>query len=223
VEELIRGAYIQYATGRDPSSPRVLGGPDWLRSDRYIIDAKPEESQSQGMMMGPMLQTLLEDRFKLKVHRESREVPVYALTVAKNGPRLSPFQKGSCTPVEFGTVPRPRPADACRVMVGRGTLTAQGSTVSALSKLLFLVMDRPVLDKTGISGLFDFHLEFVSDEHTPYLDPKGDPAFPADTPADDPGPSIFAVLQKQYGLKLEPTKGPRDFLVIDHAERPSEN
>jgi uncharacterized protein (TIGR03435 family) len=226
VEELIRNAYVQYTTGvliRDPSSPPLSGGPDWVRTDRYMIDAKAGGSQSQGTMMGPMLQTLLEDRFQLSIRRESREVPVYALTVAKDGPRLSPFQKGSCTPIEFGTVPRPWPVDGCRDMVGRGTVNAPGASVSTLAKLLYLVVDRPVIDKTGISGLFDFHLEFALDERTPYIDPRSDPSLPPAAPADGAGPSVFAVLQKQYGLRLEPAKGPRDFLVIDHVERPSEN
>jgi uncharacterized protein (TIGR03435 family) len=143
--------------------------------------------------------------------------------VAKDGPRLSPFQEGSCAPIEFGTVPRPRPADACPDMVGRGTLTAQGATLGTLAKLLLLIVDRPVIDRTGISGLFDFHLQFVLDEHTPYFDPKGDPAPLSAASADDLGPSVFAALQKQYGLKLDPSKGSREFVAIDHVERPSAN
>jgi bla regulator protein BlaR1 len=227
VEDLIRDAYVMFAKGdlyRDPSNPPLSGVPDWTRTARYIIDAKAEGAHTQGMMMGPMLQTLLEDRFHVKVHHETREVPVYFLSVAKDGPKLTPFQKGSCTPVEFGTVPAQRPVDMCHVMVGRGTLTAQASTVTTMSKLLPLILDRPVIDKTGITGTYDFFLKFALDERTPYPTPDGmAPGPPPVTAVDEPGPTIFEALQKQYGLKLDPGKGPREFVVIDHVERPSEN
>jgi len=103
VESLIRSAYVVNATGspiRDPSGPPVEGGPAWIQSERYVINARAEGEPSPAMMMGPMMQTLLEDRFHLKIRRESREVPVYALTVAKGGPKLTPFQVGSCEPLD---------------------------------------------------------------------------------------------------------------------------
>jgi uncharacterized protein (TIGR03435 family) len=226
VADLIRNAYVMFAKGelyRDPSNPPLSGGPDWIRSERYIIDAKAESAQPLGMMMGPMLQTLLEDRFHVKVHHESREVPVYDLTVAKDSPKLTPFREGSCTPVEFGTVIGYPDPTRCHVMVGRGTLTAQASTVTTMSKLLLLILDRPVIDKTGITGKYDFFLKFALDERTPYVGADGDPVVAPPSSADEPGPTIFEALQKQYGLRLEPGKGPREFVVIDHVERPSEN
>jgi uncharacterized protein (TIGR03435 family) len=98
---ILQQAYGLFANGRENplwSIPKIEGGPAWINSDRYEINAKAEGDASPEMMMGPMMQGLLEDRFKLKVHRESREVQVYALTVAKGGLKLKPFQEGSCTP-----------------------------------------------------------------------------------------------------------------------------
>ena len=103
------------------------------------------------MMSGPMMQKLLEDRFKLRIHRETREVPVYALTVAKSGPKLPPFQEGSCTPIDLGRVAQTRQENACRVMVGQKgplmTLEGPGTSLGDISKLLYLILDRPVVDK----------------------------------------------------------------------------
>ena len=107
VAQLIRLAYLQFPDGAQPTldgprvSPRMLnqpltGAPAWIDSERYTIDAKPETPQTMPMMRGPMMQALLEDRFQLKLHRETREVPVYALTVAKNGAKLAAPEKGKC-------------------------------------------------------------------------------------------------------------------------------
>ena len=105
VKGLVQMAYVLFANGHvNPpwtGSVPVNGGPAWINSDRYEIDAKAESPQSQGMMHGPMLQTLLEDRFKLKVHRETGEVPVYELTVAKGGIKMQHLKERSCTPVDF--------------------------------------------------------------------------------------------------------------------------
>ncbi len=230
VAYLIRSAYELYGSGhfaRDPAYPPIDGGPAWIQSDRFAIDARAAGAPSEGTMMGPMMQTILADRFQLKIHRETREVPVYDLTVAKGGARLTPFQEGSCTPVDFGNgVPGTRPANGCRQVIGGSgpvrEMTAQGVTIDQFRKLLFLIMDRPVIDKTGISGLYDFHLEFGMTEATPMLSTEGRPVFGA--PPEDPGgPSIFAVLERQFGLKLERSRGPREFLVIDGVERPTAN
>jgi uncharacterized protein (TIGR03435 family) len=179
------------------------------------------------MMMGPMLQSLLEDRFQLKIRRETREVPVYALTEAKGGPKLLPFKEGSCIPVDFAKGFPPPGQPNCKAVVGRNgpnvTVEAPGTSVDSLSKLLNLALDRPVVDKTGITGFFDFHLVFAADEVTPRFLPGGDMAGPPAEPSGDPaGPTIFTAIQ-QFGLKLEPAKGSRDFLVIDRVERPSGN
>ena len=102
-------------------------------------------------------------------------------------------------------------------------MDAQGSTLTEFSQLLGLVLDRPVIDKTGIAGKFDIHLEFAADAATPKFLPGGDMARFAGAASDRTGVSIFTAIQQHLGLKLEPAKGPREFLVIDHVERPTEN
>jgi len=227
VKDLIQSAYLRYANGEGHSpwviaSTRIEGGPAWINSERYMIDAKPEDATAQETMRGPMMQRLLEERFQLKIHRETREAPVYELTVAKGGAKLQPAKEG-CIPASIAWAtaqaqPRAPGQELCRVMVmpsgGLFTLDAQSMSLGDFSKLIGL-SGRPVIDKTGIAGLFDFHLVFARDESAP--------GGGADTVAPDPGgPSIFAAL-KDLGLKLEAGKGAREFLVIDSVERPSGN
>ena len=233
VANLIRSAYVQFAKGalrRDPSNPPVEGGPAWIRTERYEIDAKAEGGVGDAVMNGPMMRRLLEERFGVKVHRESRDVPVYALTVAKGGAKLTPFQEGSCTPIEFGRYDGigTRPENMCRVMIRpRGPdlwVEGPGMTMSDFSKLLYLVVDRPVLDRTGITGRFEIHIQFAA-EPTPsiFSVESGMPPVESAPSAESPGPSIYSVVEKQLGLKLEPAKGAREFVVIDHVERPTAN
>jgi uncharacterized protein (TIGR03435 family) len=225
VRDLISQAYLGFANGQFLVGlpPPIGGGPAWINSERYEINARAEGSMSLEMMHGPMLQGLLEDRFKLRIHREVRDVPVYALTVAKGGLKLQRFQEGSCTPVDrtkfapFYPLPTPEQIRAnCHARATREGLNikveAQEMSLEEFSKI-FLdshTVDRPVVDKTRIAEKFDFHLVYAPD---------------GATPADDfaPGPSIFTALEEQLGLKLEPAKGPQEFLVIDSVERPSEN
>jgi uncharacterized protein (TIGR03435 family) len=224
---LIQAAYVIFADGHSITSPMhvpISGGPAWINADRYDVNAKPEGPQSEEMMNGPMMQALLEDRLKLKIHRETREIPVYALTVAKGGIKLKPFKEGSCTPIDFTKLTmetldsRVPGVNYCRNVArltgGIETYDVQGTSLDEFSIIEFGRMDRPVLNRTGLTGLFDIHLEFAPGA----TDPDG--ALGAFDPV---GPSIFAALQQQLGLKLEPTKGPREFIVIDHVEKPSEN
>jgi uncharacterized protein (TIGR03435 family) len=233
VADLIRTAYVMFANGRyNPyASAQTSGGPAWANSARYDINAEAEENASAEMMQGPMLQALLEDRFKLKIHRETREIPVYALTVAKGGLKLHPLEPGSCPPtmssaerVALLQAGKALPKFCGSIRFGKKTADFHGMSIDEFSKSLGRVLDRPIVDKTGIAGLLDFHLEFAPDETTPGLLPGGALHF-TDTPSDDPpgGPSIFTAMQEQLGLKLEPAKGPGEFLVIDSVERPSDN
>lgn len=212
VQDLIHVAYGLYANGRtaSPQTPQISGGPRWIDSDRFDIEAKAEGNPRDAMMAGPMLQALLEDRFKLKVHRETRERPVYALMVAKTGLKLQPLKHACQLP------------DAC----GVGKMRSNGQNITldvhAMSMKDFsgtLGLDRPVIDKTGVAGIFDFHLEFVLDGATPGF-PFG--SHEPTSSGDGAGPSIFTAIQK-LGLKLESAKGPVEFLVIDHVEKPSSN
>jgi uncharacterized protein (TIGR03435 family) len=219
VMTFIKMAYVVFANGRVDlaSSTPIEGGPGWINSDRYTIDAKADGTPNEAMMSGPMLQGLLEERFKLKIRREVRKVPVYELTVAKGGSKLQPFKEGSCIPFDLARYPPVLPGPGQEFCNGRQTkkglnrvVEEQGMTFGDFCKIELGHLDRPVVDKTGITGRFDFHLEYSID---------GIPS------PDEPitAPSIFTAVQEQLGLKLVPTQGPSEFLVIDHVERPSEN
>ena len=161
-----------------------------------------------------MLQLLLEDRFHLRIHREYRDAPVYELVVAKEGPKLQMFD-GSCTPVDETRIPLAPPAPGdCRNNGGvSGTNITRYWRAISIDDLIASVLDkqsvgRPVINKTGIAGLFDIRLEFTPEQNS-------DEA--------NAGPSIFTALQEQLGLKLIPARGLQEFLFIQHVEKPSEN
>jgi len=243
VADLIRWAYLGFANGTPwpvstttgleirPISFRVLdqpikGSPAWVNSDRYTIDAKADSPQSQEMMRGPMMQALLEDRFKLKIHREIRNVPVYELTVAKGGPKLQKAQEESCITVDFRKGPPPEPTpgqpppDLCGMVRMSNTndgLDMHGVTMADLCMQLSVSTEGDVIDKTGLAGVYDVHLEVSPLDlgFTP-TDNGGTIIIPTD------GAAISVAVQK-LGLKLERTTGPSEFLVIDSIERPSEN
>ena len=210
---MIQVAYNRYAGGY-LNSYRVIpieGGPDWIRSERFEIDAQSDGQPSILMMEGPMMQTILEDRFELKIHRETRQGPVYELALAEGPPKLKPLQDGNCTPVVIG---RPLPVlpsgqHLCRNMVSLDSPRAveiEGGTLSSFAGLLGMALDRPVIDKTGITSYFEIHL-----------------VFSPDGAAAPDAPGISQAIQEQLGLRLVPAKGPVHVLVIDHIERPSEN
>jgi uncharacterized protein (TIGR03435 family) len=169
-----------------------------------------------------MLQALLEDRFHLKVHRETREIPVYELTLARGGLKLKAFQKGSCVPIDFlnlqmSTLESLAPdVHYCRNAgseeSGIVTYEAQGTSLDEFAKVVLGNLDRPVINKTRVAGLFDVHLQYAPE--------RADPPSGGSGPA---GPSIFTAVQQQLGLKLVPAKGRGEFLVIDSVERPSGN
>ena len=221
---LIQNAYTVQAS-------QVVGGPAWINSDGYDIEAKPEANTDREHMW-LMLQSLLADRFKLALHRETRELPVYALTMTKGGLKQPP-NAGSCVNIDLTAPPRPGaplgfPCGKVGVMGSpSGLLQMQGGKVPMpeLVRVLAMVLGRPVVDRTGIAGEFDVHVEFTPDESTMGLPGAGGPGDPGGPPlATDPGrPNIFAALQEQLGLKLSPAKGPVEVLVIDHVERPAAN
>jgi uncharacterized protein (TIGR03435 family) len=208
---------------------QISGGPTWLDSARYDISAKPENSPQPGGIP-PMLQALLADGFQLKIHRETKDLPLYALVVARKdgklGPRLTESKEGSCTPIDPSKPPPPRepgksPTLGCGgVMMGPRGLTATSAPIANMIPALSRILGRTVVDKTGLTGKFDISLEWTPDESQAM-------PFPADAPKPSPsdvtGPSIFTALQEQLGLKLESQKGSVEMIVIDHAEKPSEN
>jgi uncharacterized protein (TIGR03435 family) len=223
---LIQLAYNRYATGRMStfSIIPIEGAPDWIHSETFEIDAKAAGQPSFQMMEGPMMQAILEERFKLKIHRETRQAPVYELTLGKGAPKLKPYREGSCTPVAVGStmVPLAAPQHYCRNMVSpRGGVDFEGGTLSSFAGLLNLILDRSVIDKTGLTGFFELHLKFSPDDSAAPRPAAPGPGVPVAAAPDLPG--IFQAIQEQLGLKLVPAKGPVDVLVIDHIERPSGN
>jgi uncharacterized protein (TIGR03435 family) len=231
---LIQFAYAPYDNPMSGHSAplmasQVVGGPSWINSIGYNIEAKPT-STTDPKDMWLMLQTLLADRFKLAMHRETRDLPVYVLTAPKGGLKLPPAKAANCISFPPGTPPRYLPGKVdCGSVAGPfggyAGMRMEGSKlhVADLVRQLALVLDRPVLDRTGFAGEFDLSLDF-----TPDGDLKGLPGYGGDPngprpPADSNLPNIFAALEEQLGLKLTLSKGPVEVLVIDHAERPTAN
>ncbi len=218
----IRWAYVTYAK-EHPDFVQIVGAPSWIESTRYRINAKAEGNPSVRIMRGPMLQSLLEDRFRLKTHLETRSVPAFALTIAKGGPKLHPAQSG-CTPVdrERPIVIQPGDKQLCGgppvgfiTTASSNTLDAHNVSLDELSQILASLLGRPVLNQTQVSGQFDVDLAFLPDASTPGLTLRG--IDPYD------GASIFTAVQEQLGLRLESVRGPGEFLVIDGIERPTGN
>ncbi len=211
---------------------QVLGGPAWRNTDGYDIEAKPDGNTDREQMR-LMLQALLADRFKLALHRDTKELPLYDLKAVRSGLKLPAPKAVGCVsrpPGAAPTPPEPGQAD-CGYVAGpygpTGLLQLEGSKVHMadfISKLE-LVLGRPVLDKTEFAGDFSLNLRFTADEATIGLPGFGGPGDPGGTrlPTDPNQPNIFAALEEQLGLKLVSAKGPVDVLVIDHVERPSAN
>jgi bla regulator protein BlaR1 len=202
---------------------RILGAPGWAKSDHYDIEAKvaPEDApkldklkRDQRMMM---LQPLLADRFGLKFHHETRQLPVYELVIAKGGLKMKESKPDDPT--------GGAPARHMTMIGGRGKVDGQGSTMGSLAHVLSDQVGRTVLDKTGLTGMYDYSLNWTPDDAPPPMagGPAGGPPDNAPPPPDAGGPSLFTALQEQLGLKLEPEKGPVDVIVIDHIDKPSEN
>ena len=220
------------AGGRDrgDTTDKIRGGPSWIRSDKYLIEAKTEGTPENKIMMGPMTRTILEDRFQLRLRRETEEVPMYAMTVAKSGLKIQSVDMNTCRkfhgeplkPEEEWAIARRGENPICGTMNGgfHGPNLVWyygGQTLANFANLISSNLDRHVLDKTGVPGNFIIFPEYVRDENAPRLPPP-----PTDVSDIQPGPSIMTAIE-ELGLKLEPTKSPREYLVIDHIERPSEN
>ena len=222
---------------------QVSGGPSWIESERYDIDAKADDARIEEMRkMTPqdaakqnqlMLQSLLADRFQLKVTHTTKELPAYALVVGKSGPKLQEAKPGANVPEGFkGPDGRP-PKFPNMIRMGRGQLNAQGIQMTTLAAVLSQQLGRTVLDQTSLKGNYDISLQWTPDPGAPGMaggppgmnpgPPPGAGPTPDSPPPDTSGPSIFTAVQEQLGLKLDSTKGPVETIVIDHIERPSEN
>jgi len=190
-------------------NPReVSGGPSWVESDRYDILARtPGEVRPTHDEQMRMLRNLLADRFKLTFHREQREFSIYELTVDKGGPKLKPSTAPADDPPALISTVYPQKI----VMPARNA--TMGDFVSILQRA---VLDRPVVDKTGLKGKYDFDLTWAPDESQ----------FGGEVPVAPPtasSPPFFTAIREQLGLRLEATRGPAQALVIDSVDRPTSN
>jgi len=233
VRELVRFAY-------GVQDFQLDGVPAWASSERYDVTAKaegdpppmPPGSEADPMVL--MFRSLLAERFQLKVHRETRDMPVYALTrlrADRLGPNLEP-SKLDCQAIVTaaqaaaragGTPPQPPPPDergrpSCGIRGGFGMLAGNGFPIAQLVNTLAQLVRRTVVDRTGLTGPWAFDLKFAMDPNQmPFAPPPG-----AQLPPIDPdAPSIYTAVEEQLGLKLESTRGLVDMVIVDRLERPT--
>lgn len=227
VQRLIETAY---AIPLGTSAGRILGGPSWLSSERYDIDAKMDGTVADELQkLGPdernaaqlqMLQALLTERFKLTVQRESKELPIYTLVVAKNGPKLQESKVNETSARATGGPGRGAGTTSRSV---RGGQAFQAYSMKRLVSFLSILLERPVVDKTGLTGTYDFTLMYAPGA-------GGSPAVPGGTANGQPGLAIMDAddsdvisAVQDLGLKLESGKGPVEIIVIKHVEKAADN
>jgi uncharacterized protein (TIGR03435 family) len=185
---------------------RLTGAPAWAKSAMYDVEAKvaDEDVERYGKLtveqQHEMLRAILADRFHLQAHKEMKEFPVYALVIAKGGSKLKESTADEGLPMV-----RRR---------GRGQIESKAASLVSLPLFLQQEVGRPIVDETGLTGMYDFTLRW-----TPEQGPKPS----ADATTSDEAPGLFTAIQEQLGLKLEPAKTPLETIVIDHIERPSGN
>jgi bla regulator protein blaR1 len=209
-------AVMQVAYGVQPN--QISAAPEWVNSEKFDIDVRLGDSPAEGApkaagdigieQLRLMLQALLADRFKLTLHRETKELPVYELTVAEDGPKFQETKSGPGM-----------------MKMGRGELIDEGTTLEPLVEQLSMQLGRPVLDKTGLKGNYNFTLKWTPGEHESAMF-NGAPdsrQSSENLSASESGSSILAAVQEQLGLKLESQTSPIGVLVIDHVEKPAEN
>jgi|SRR5579872_4245072 len=177
---------------------QISGGPGWMKANHFDLVARAAgETPITTDQMRQMLQSLLADRFQLKVHHETREVPMWDLVVAKNGPKLKAFDpEGYLDGISVAN-------GTAHIAVSKGTMEQLAHRLSGNGA------GRPVRDKTGVAGYYSYTLDFAWTNGTPAIDSDAR--------------TLFDALQEQLGLKLESTKGPAEAIIIDHAERPAAN
>ena len=209
LRDLIRFAY-------DVQDAR-LQSPDWTRAARFDVIAKADHSLGAWGPSGPpaemltMLRALLTERFSLAAHRETRTLPVYALVRARQSGQLGPELRRSSLDCE-------KAANSCGMRIGPGQMVLSGTPLLQLATALSPFVQRIVVDRTELAGPFDLHLSWTPERLPQGPPPPGAPALP---PVDPNGASIFAALEEQLGLKLEPQQAPLDVVVIDRVERPT--
>lgn len=236
VEQLIYLAYassgaaekeqlVNDSLGGPSDDKKVRGGPAWVHSmkEKYQIEATAAGATERTVLMGSMLQALLEDRFQLKIHRETEEMPMFALTVSKSGVKLKPRKDGDCDataePPSGLEVPDKPPCGSLMTRLhGPNMLWIFGGIdMDTFTGRLSRPVGLHVIDRTGLTGEFVFRFEFHPDDSTPGIPSSAERD--ADTSA-PPAATLVTALEQQLGLKLEKVTAPRGFIVIDHIERP---
>jgi bla regulator protein blaR1 len=228
----------------DVKDSQIVGAPSWFGSDRYTIQAKPDDATTEEMrkaspdkrreIMAEMLQSLLAERSKLKLRQETRDLPVYSMVVGKDGPKFheSAPMPADANPENPPPPPGPGPQGGRRMnqgirMNGRGDLTMMSVPLDMFANVLSRQLGRPVINDTGLKGRYDFSLKWTPTEEEGAMfkgaGPDGRPPGDEPPPPDASGPSIFTAVREQLGLKLEAKKAPLPVFVIDHIEKPSEN
>jgi uncharacterized protein (TIGR03435 family) len=190
---------------------QIIDAPPWFSTDLYDIEGKPDvPGRPSPKQMGILVQKLLADRCKLSFHHEKRELSVYVITVGSGGPKM---EKSTAGPND----------NSAFFFRGLGDLTVRNQSMPDFASWMQTVLDRPVVDQTGLSGRYDFQLKWTPDD-SQFAVFRGTGALPP-PPKDDPNapPSLFTAIQEQVGLKMGPAKIPDDVIVIDHVEKPSEN
>jgi uncharacterized protein (TIGR03435 family) len=227
VRSLLAFAY-RGADGRPLSYADIIGVPDWAEMQRFDVEAKASEA-AQPEQMQLMVQALLADRFQLRVHWTQREgADIFNLVITKDGPKLKLSDDQSAPPAAPPSVsskaselpPRGQMRQTANMATGAPSVTVVGAAVPIKPDIVGMLQayaGRPIIDKTGLKGLFDFQLRFVLNSGpipgTQQLPAASEPA----------GPTIFTALQEQLGLKLESGKGSVEVLVIDSVQKPTEN
>jgi uncharacterized protein (TIGR03435 family) len=203
LKELINVAYsLRAGAPRTILNQFIIGGPSWAETAAFDIEAKTEDASAPtSQQMLSMLQSLLADRFRLRLHREQRDVSGFALVVSKDGSKL--VEANPAEPQNFTAAPRVR---------------GQKMPIATIANLVAQRTGRIVVDKTGLTGLYDFSLTWTPDETEFSVN-----GLPASRTLDQTGPSLVTALQDQLGLRLEPQKVPMQVLVIDSVEMPSAN
>lgn len=201
---------------------RIIGEPGWVKSSNFDIEAKvaaEDVPRLKGISIDQrrqMLVPLLEERFGLKIHHETREMPEYDLVIAKGGVKMK------------ASKPDDPPGHGQHMLMsgGEGHIKSQATGTQPLAHLLSSQLGRSVEDKTGLTGNYDYTLDWTPDDATATAAQgadSGQPGAGSATSPDTPGPSLFTAIEEQLGLKLEPRKGSVDIIVIDHIEQPSAN
>ena len=229
VRTLIRSAY---GTPEPLPEFRIAGGPDWIDSERFDVQAKVDleparDADGVPWQMILMLRSLLNDRFALKAHSETRELPIYALVVGSRDRKLGPKLRAvdiDCASVRAGHVapssalpPSGPPGPVCGTRNGRGNVVSRAATMDQLARALSMSLDRVVVNRTGLTSHFEMSLDW-----TPFQAPTAPGSRPNEL-STELGAGVFTAIQEQLGLKLESTRGPVEVVIIDSVARPTPN